>query len=160
MIQKVLNKLRSLGREGLFHIFGSGAFAKIGGLISSVVVIRDLPKAAYGSFVDAHNLFSYLAAFVGLGMHNAVMQYCSEKITDDKCNAIYGYSFKTGMLGNFLLTAVIVIVVMVIVVVVVSAFEDEDSSSLPQAANDTVHTQTAIRAAMSFFIDIVFSSKK
>lgn len=107
MIQKALNKLRSLGKEGLFHIFGSGAFAKIGGLISSVVVIRDLPKAAYGSFVNAHNLFSYLTAFVGLGMHNAVMQYCSEKITDDKRNAIYGYSFKTGMLGNFLLTCVI-----------------------------------------------------
>jgi len=107
MIQKALSKLRSLGKEGLFHIFGSGAFAKIGGLISSVVVIRDLPKAAYGSFVDAHNLFSYLAAFVGLGMHNAVMQYCSEKITNDKRNAIYGWSFKTGMLGNFLLTAVI-----------------------------------------------------
>lgn len=106
MIQKVLKKLRSLGREGLFHIFGSGAFAKIGGLISSVVVIRDLPKAAYGSFVDAHNLFSYLAAFVGLGLHNAVMQYCSERITDGKRNAIYGFSFKTGMLGNFLLTAV------------------------------------------------------
>ena len=107
MIRKLQNKLRTLGKEGLFHIFGSGAFAKIGGLVSSVVVIRDLPKAAYGGFVDAHNLFSYLAAFVGLGMHNAVMQYCSEKITDDKRNAIYGYSFRTGMLGNFLLTCVI-----------------------------------------------------
>lgn len=107
MIQKIINKLRSVGREGLFHIFGSGAFAKIGGLISSVVVIRDLPKAAYGSFVDANNLYSYLVAFVGLGMHNAVMQYCSEKISDERRNAIYGYSFKTGMLGNLLLTAVV-----------------------------------------------------
>ena len=107
MIQKLKTRLRTLGKEGLFHIFGSGAFAKIGGLISSVVVIRDLPKAAYGSFVDAYNLFSYLVAFVGLGMHNAVMQYCSEKITDDRRNAIYGYSFQTGMAGNFLLTVVI-----------------------------------------------------
>lgn len=107
MIRKLKEKLRTLGKEGLFHIFGSGAFAKIGGLISSVIVIRDLPKAAYGSFVDANNLYSYLVAFVGLGMHNAVMQYCSEKITDDHRHAIYGYSFKTGMLGNFLLTAVV-----------------------------------------------------
>jgi O-antigen/teichoic acid export membrane protein len=107
MIQKLKTRLRTLGKEGLFHIFGSGAFAKIGGLISSVVVIRDLPKAAYGSFVDAYNLFSYLVAFVGLGMHNAVMQYCSEKITDDRRNAIYGYSFQTGMAGNILLTVVI-----------------------------------------------------
>jgi uncharacterized phage infection (PIP) family protein YhgE len=40
-------------------------------------------------------------------MHNAVMQYCSEKITDDRRNAIYGYSFQTGMAGNILLTVVI-----------------------------------------------------
>lgn len=107
MLKKLMAKLRGMGKEGLFHIFGSGAFAKIGGLISSVVVIRDLPKAAYGSFVDANNLYSYLAAFIGLGLHNAVMQYCSEKITDDRRHAIYGYSLKAGMLGNFLLTAVI-----------------------------------------------------
>lgn len=109
MIKKLIQKLRGVGKEGLFHIFGSGAFAKIGGLVSSVVVIRDLPKAAYGGFVDANNLYSYLAAFVGLGMHNAVMQYCSEKISEDRRNAIYGYSFKTGMLGNFLLTLVVLL---------------------------------------------------
>ena len=107
MIQKLLKKLRGMGKEGLFHIFGSGAFAKIGGLISSVVVIRGLPKAAYGSFVDANNLYSYLAAFIGLGLHNAVMQYCSENISDDRRHAIYGYSLKSGMLGNFLLTAAV-----------------------------------------------------
>ena len=109
MLKKLLAKIRGMGKEGLFHIFGSGAFAKIGGLISSVVVIRDLPKAAYGSFVDANNLYSYLAAFIGLGLHNAVMQYCSEKITDDRRHAIYGYSLKTGMLGNFLLTAALLL---------------------------------------------------
>lgn len=109
MMQKILKKLRTLGKEGLFHIFGFSVFAKIGGLISSVVVIRDLPKVAYGSFVDANNLFSYFAAFVGLGMHNAVMQYCSEKNTEEHRSAIYGYSFKTGMLGNFLLSAGILI---------------------------------------------------
>ena len=103
-MQKLLKKLRSFGKEGLFHIFGSNAFAKIGGLLSSVIVIRNLPKAAYGSFVDANNLFSYFAAFFGLGLHNALMQYCSEQITDDHRSAIYGYTFKTGTLGNILLT--------------------------------------------------------
>lgn len=107
MIQKLIGKLRSVGKEGLFHIFGSGAFSKIGGMISSVIVIRNLPKAAYGGFVDADNLYSYLATFIGLGMHNAVMQYCSEKITEEKRNAIYGFSLKTGMLGNIVLALVI-----------------------------------------------------
>lgn len=109
MIQKLLNKLRSLGKEGLFHIFGSNVFAKVGGLISSVVVIRGLPKAQYGSFVDADNLYSYIATFLGLGMHNAIKQFCSENISEDRRSAIYGYGWKTGILGNFLLAAAILI---------------------------------------------------
>ena len=109
MIRKLLNKLRGVGKEGLFHIFGSGAFAKIGGLISSMVVIRDLPKVAYGGFVDADNLYAYLAGFIGLGLQNTVMQYCSESITEDRRSAIYGYSLKTGTLGNFLLTLAILL---------------------------------------------------
>ena len=109
MIQKLLNKLRSLGKEGLFHILGSNVFAKVGGLISSVVVIRGLPKVQYGSFVDADNLYSYIATFLGLGMHNAIKQFCSENISEDRRNAIYGYGWKTGILGNFLLAAVILL---------------------------------------------------
>lgn len=109
MIQKLLNKLRSFGKEGLFHIFGSSAFAKIGGLISSVIVIRDLPKAAYGSYVDAHNLYSYFAAFLGLGMNNALMQFCSENITEDHRSALYGFTLKAGSAGNLLLTCAILL---------------------------------------------------
>ena len=109
MIQKLMNKLRSLGREGLFHIFGSNVFAKVGGLISSVVVIRGLPKVQYGSFVDADNLYAYIATFLGLGMHNAIKQFCSENISEDRRNAIYGYGSRVGTLGNFLLGGVILL---------------------------------------------------
>lgn len=103
MFKELKNKIAQFGREGLFHIFGSSVLAKVGGLISSVVVVRNLPKASYGEFVDADNLYTYLAIFIGLGLTNAVIQYCSERVSDARRAAIYRYSVKVGMVGNVLL---------------------------------------------------------
>lgn len=106
MFKELKNKVRQLAKEGLFHIFGSGVLAKLGGIISSVVVVRNLPKTDYGSYVDAENLYAYLVIFIGLGVTTAMLQYCSERITEDRKNALYRYSLRTGMLGNFLLLPV------------------------------------------------------
>lgn len=107
MIKKFWNKVKQFAKEGLFHIFGSGVLAKVGGMISSVVVVRNLPKAEYGSYVDAENLYAYIAIFIGLGISSAIVQYCSERITDSRRNAIYRYSLKMGTIGNFLLLPLI-----------------------------------------------------
>ena len=107
MFERIKEKIRGFSREGLFHIFGSSVFAKIGGIVSSVIVVRNLPKAEYGSFVDADNLYAYLAIFIGLGFSTALVQYCSEKVSEDHKNALYRYSLRTGMLGNFLLLPMI-----------------------------------------------------
>ena len=103
MWNQLINKIKQLGREGLFHIFGSGVLAKVGGILSSVIVIRNLPKVSYGSFVDADNLYAYFAIFVGLGLTTAILQFCSERISEDRRYSIYRYSLKIGMLGNVLL---------------------------------------------------------
>ena len=73
MIKQLIEKIRSFGKEGLFHIFGSKMVAQVGGLISSVIVIRHLEKVDYGSYVDAVNLYSYPAVFMGLGMTNVII---------------------------------------------------------------------------------------
>lgn len=103
MIKQLLDKLRQYAKEGLFHIFGSQVIAQVGGLISSVIVIRQLEKVTYGHYVSASNLYSYLAIFVGLGMASAIMQYCSERVGEQRKNAIYRYSFVVGTWGNLLL---------------------------------------------------------
>ena len=99
-MKELLVKIKSFAKEGLFHIFGSSVLAQIGGLISSMVVVRRLPKADYGHYVSAHNLYSYLAIFIGLGMTTVVIQYCSENIVNARRNAIYRYSLTAGMLSN------------------------------------------------------------
>lgn len=100
MIKNLIEKIRTYAKEGLFHIFGSKMVAQVAGLISSVVVIRHLEKLDYGSYVNAVNLYSYPAMFAGLGMSNVIIQYCSEKISDGRKNAIYRHALWGGNLAN------------------------------------------------------------
>lgn len=106
MIKKLLTKLRQYANEGLFHIFGSRVISQVGGLISSMVVIRFLEKTQYGHYVSAYNAYSYPAIFVGLGMTNVVMQYCSENVSEGRKNAIYRHTFWAGNWANILVAIV------------------------------------------------------
>ena len=106
MIKKLLNSLRQFAREGLFHIFGSRLISQVGGLISSMVVIRFLEKTQYGYYVSASNAYSYPAIFVGLGMTNVIMQYCSENVTEQRKSAIYRHAFWAGNWANILVAVV------------------------------------------------------
>jgi len=106
MIKNLIEKVRNYAKEGLFHIFGSKMIAQVGGLISSVVVIRHLEKFDYGSYVDAVNLYSYPAIFMGLGMTNVIIQYCSERISEARRNAIYRHALWGGNAANILVALV------------------------------------------------------
>lgn len=103
-MKKLLDILRNYTKEGFFHIFGSRLISQACGLLSSVVVIRFLEKTEYGYYVSANNLFSYPAIFVGLGMTSAILQYCSENVTEHRKVAIYRHSLLAGNAANFLLS--------------------------------------------------------
>ena len=73
--KEALSEFRKLAKGGLFYIFGSSVVAQIGALLSSFLVIRNLSKVEYGGYVSAHNLYSYVGIFIGMGMASAVMQF-------------------------------------------------------------------------------------
>lgn len=106
MIKKLLDILRRYVKEGLFHIVGSRVISQVGGLISSMIVIRHLEKLNYGHYVDANNIYSYPAIFVGLGMTSAIMQYCSENVSEGRKMAIYRHSWLSGNTANILIALV------------------------------------------------------
>ena len=109
MIKQLLEKVRQYAKEGLFHIFGSKVIAQVCGLISSMVVIRFLEKAEYGYYINAINLYSYPEIFVGLGMSNVILQYCSENTTDERKSSIYRHALIAGHAVNILVVAATVI---------------------------------------------------
>lgn len=102
MIKGLIEKVRQFSKEGLFHIFGSRVLSQVGALISSMVVVRALEKVEYGHYVDANNLYSYPAIFVGMGMTSAIMQFCSERVSEERKNAIYRHAFLNGNAANIL----------------------------------------------------------
>ena len=107
MLKDLFKKIKTLAQEGLFHIFGSSVLAKMMGLISSVVVVRQLPKVDYGYYVSANNLYSYLAIFIGMGLSSAILQYCSEQVSQGRKNSVYRYSLLTGSICNVLVCTAI-----------------------------------------------------
>lgn len=102
MIKGLIEKVKQFSKEGLFHIFGSRVLSQVGALISSMVVVRALEKVEYGHYVDANNLYSYPAIFVGMGMTSAIMQFCSERVSEERKNAIYRHAFLSGNAANVL----------------------------------------------------------
>ena len=109
MVKRICNQLRNAAKNGLFHIFGSGVLAQVLGLVSAVVVVRALPKADYGYYTLANNLYSYLAIFFGLGMGSAALQFCSEQVSDGRKNAVYTFALTRGSGFNLFLAAVILL---------------------------------------------------
>lgn len=107
MIRQFIGKLRQYSKEGLFHIFGSKMVAQVSGLVSSVIVIRALEKVDYGYYVDANNLYSYPAIFTGMGMSAVIIQYCSERVSEERKNAIYRHALLGGNGANLLVAAAI-----------------------------------------------------
>lgn len=110
MVKKLLNKLKGVYKGGLFHIFGSNVIANVCHLLSSVLVVRFLPKLQYGNYVSANNLYSYLTVFIGMGFANAIIQYCSERISLQQKNSVYRYTFVNGFIFNFILTVIMLVV--------------------------------------------------
>ncbi|MDD5954072.1 MAG: oligosaccharide flippase family protein, partial [Firmicutes bacterium] len=108
MINQFMERIRRFAKEGLFHIFGSRVIAKVGGLISSMVVVRALEKVEYGYYVSANNLYAYPAIFVGMGMTSVVMQFCSENVSDQRKESIYRHAFFTGNAANILVALTVV----------------------------------------------------
>lgn len=104
-MKQLINQAKNLIKEGFFHIFGSSVLAQVGSLLSSMIVIQGLPKTEYGYYVNANNLYSYFSIIIGLGLSNAVLQYCSEHVSEQRKKAVYRYSLTRGMIVNILLFA-------------------------------------------------------
>ena len=73
-IKKLYDKLIS---TGFGHLFGSSVINKILGLLSSVVIVRLIPKEEYGLYANANNILGLFCVFEGLGMTTALLQYGS-----------------------------------------------------------------------------------
>lgn len=107
VFEKTQNRINSLISNGFLWIFGGNFAAQFFGFVSSAVVIRNLSKTEYGVYVEANNIYSYVAIFIGMGMISAILQFCSEDVSKERKTAIYQFAFSAGSVFNvFLLCAI------------------------------------------------------
>jgi len=107
-MEKITSKVKALFKTGFFHIFGSSVINKIIGFMSSVVLIRILSKAEYGTFTYAWNIYSIVLLFNGMGIESGVLQLSSEHSGDtDYANRASNFGTRFGLKFNLILVAVL-----------------------------------------------------
>ena len=95
--------LKNLHKKGLSDIFLSSVFSEFIAFIVSIVIVRQFSKEDYGYYAVAYNIYGYIAVFIGLGLTNGVLQYCSEKRVETEKSAIYSFCLKAGEIFNIVL---------------------------------------------------------
>lgn len=107
---QIKNGIMNLMSKGLGDIFISSIFNQIIMFLVSVFIVRKFPKEDYGYYTIAYNLYNYIAVFVGCGLHNAVLQFCSEKRCQEEKKAISKFSILVGSVFNVILLFVMPII--------------------------------------------------
>lgn len=108
MADKIRILYTKLTSTGFAHLFGSSVLNKILGLLSSVVIVRLIPKEDYGIYANANNLISMFCIFEGLGMTTALLQYGCTSSGKQK-EKIWSFTFYVSMFFQLLLSVVIAI---------------------------------------------------
>lgn len=108
----VLDRGKSLFREGFFHIFTGTFLNKAITMILSIVVARAVDKAEYAYFSFSENIINYILLFAGFGMASAILKTCAGQ--DDSCidYAYWRYAIKKGIPVTLLITIVVLIICM------------------------------------------------
>lgn len=116
---KIKNMLRGnvykLLNTGFFHIFGSSVLNKVLIFLSTLILVRIIPKSEYGIFTYAWNIYSIMVLLSGFGIVSGVMQICSENQSNPiKHLQVYQFGIKFGSmvdLGLAVLMAVLSLVI-------------------------------------------------
>lgn len=98
--QQLKVQLLKLKKHGLGDIFLSSVFTEFISFIISIFIIRMFSKDEYGYYAIAYNIYGYIFVFVGCGLNNAVLQFCSELRPECEKKAIYQFCQKTGTWFN------------------------------------------------------------
>lgn len=109
-MQGIRANIVKMRNKGFGDVFLSSIFSEFILFLVSVLIVRKLTKVEYGSYAIAYNIYSYLAVFIGAGLTNGVLQYCSEMRSKDEKERIYKFCSVFGTIFNIVLLIIIPII--------------------------------------------------
>lgn len=74
-ISRIKGMVNKLGKSGFAHLFGSSVMNKVLGFISSIILVRLIPKSDYGIYSNADNILGMFCLLDGFGMVSTFLQY-------------------------------------------------------------------------------------
>ena len=89
---RIINFIQKLMRSGFGHLFGSSVLSRVLGFMSSIILVRLIPKSEYGIYANADNILGMFCIFEGFGMVSTFLQYgCTNQ--GKKKEAIWSFCF-------------------------------------------------------------------
>lgn len=110
---RVFNFIQKLMKSGFGHLFGSSVISKVLGFMSSVILVRLIPKTDYGIYSNADNILGMFCIFEGFGMVSTFLQYGSTN-QGEKKKEIWSFCFYFSLLFQIALSIVILFISMTI----------------------------------------------
>jgi len=110
IVKDAKKNISALFKTGFFHVFGSNAINRVLIFLSSIVIIRIIPKAEFGIYSYSFNIMSLFLLLSGIGLTSGVLQLCSENMENkEKSNDIYRYGSAIGLRVNFFIGIIILV---------------------------------------------------
>lgn len=107
-MRNLLKKIIAEWKNGAADILLSSLFVKCFSLCSSIVVVRILSKADYGTLSYVENGYSYILLLAGLGLGNALLRYVPRAKEKEKRKAYLQFSMKCGLLLQGCISVVLI----------------------------------------------------
>ena len=86
---------------------GTNVVNKVLSFFTNILIVRFLTKAEYGIFGYANNIVSLFLLASGLGMLSGILQYGSEKRTEEEKKLYFKYGMNFGIVINIILSVLI-----------------------------------------------------
>lgn len=110
IVKNAKKNISALFKTGFFHVFGSNTINRVLIFLSSIVIIRIIPKAEFGIYSYSFNIMSLFLLLSGIGLTSGVLQLCSENMENkEKSNDIYRYGSAIGLRVNFFIGIIILL---------------------------------------------------
>ena len=108
-ISSYIDKIKSLIKDGFFHILLGNTLNKMIAFVTSIVIVRLVSKADYGYLSYADNLYSYINLFAGLGVSTSILKFCSPKKNTGENKFYLNFSLKIGGVFQLALSFILII---------------------------------------------------
>lgn len=90
-------------RSGFGHLFGSSVLSRVLSFMSSIILVRLIPKSEYGIYANADNILGMFCIFEGFGMVSTFLQYgCTNQ--GKKKESIWSFCFYFSLSFQILLS--------------------------------------------------------